>query len=683
MDNILFELCVEDLPATKIEDFLQNILVKFGLYCTKKNLLYTRFCVYVSSCRIVLLVIGVSVLRLRGNIIHFNYSTYTKEDFIKILLGNTKSFYIQLAYVQIFYYVVSFFSLRKNIRFAKLLSMYALLMTYLIQEATKEVNMYWRSGIQSFIRPVTHLNFICNTKSLNYKFFGLVSRKLTIGNRFLYLKGYFLNAKNYISKMESLCFVIPCFFKRFELLRRRLNITMCKLQSSFLYDCNNSLITESSSFVEYPIIYEGEFLSTKDTISNFIFLHTVQKKTKFFVFFCTKNIQVLSKVHYITVTNISVLTKDIIYKENIDIITRHQDEIVKFVELDRKLFFIYNIFKLKDIIFFENLGTYYDKIKRFYYLSCNIMFSYCEKNFLKLFYISFLSKLDNVSLLAVEYPDISGIVGNYYSLYIGFPIDITFAIEEHCYYKTQGSENNYPRSILGVILTLVDRIDNIVNLITIRKNSVGNDLFGLRRQALYIVYTIVENSIDIDIYDLICRAAFCCINISLKSILNTIIFINERIFFLYQRLGYLKDWSYFLNLGYPIRYPYDFHRKIIGTTFFDLIYGVSKVSIIKKRIMNLLNNNFFYAPCISLFLFSFYDAKIFLCIKYVFISLSLLLKTKYYLQLLEVINVIWFLLEEFLKNTFIYTLHENLRQNRIFFLQEIYNIILLITESKS
>lgn len=682
MNNILFELCVEDLPANKIEDFLQDILLKFSMYCTKKNLVFTKFFVYISSCRIALLLLGATVVRIRSNIIHLNYTINRREECIKVLLDNAKSFYIVLANVQIFYFNISFFSLRKNIRLVKVITMYTLLIGYLLQEVGKEGGMFWRVGIQSFIRPVVYLNFVLNGKCLNYRFFGLCAKKLTVGNKFLHLKKYFLNVKTYTYVMESLCFVIPCFFKRFELLRRRLTVIMCKLGSSFLYNYNNSLITESSSFVEYPIVYYGEFLSTKDNLSNLIFLNTIQKKAKFFVFFCTKSIQLLSKVYYITVTNISILMRDVIYKENKDTILRHQDEIVRFIELDRKIFFIYTISKLKNIIFFEGLGTLYAKVKRFYYLSCNITYDFYIKDFLKIFYISFLSKLDSSSLLTIEYPELSGIVGKYYSLYVGIPTDIAYAIEEHCYYKIRGIEDNYPRSILGIILTIVDRIDNIVNLINIRKNSVGNDLYGLRRQALYLIYTIIENSIDIDIYDLVCRAVFCCANVSLNSILKTIIFINERIFFLYQRLGYLKEWSYFFNLGYPIRYPYDFHKKLLGNASFDSIYSSNKVNAIKKRITNLLDNNFIESQYINLFLFSFYDVKIFLFMKYTYISLKLLIENKYYLQILEVLNVFWFLLEEFLKNTFIHTPHENLRKNRLFFLQEIYNVVFLITDSK-
>lgn len=66
------------------------------------------------------------------------------------------------------------------------------------------------------------------------------------------------------------------------------------------------------------------------------------------------------------------------------------------------------------------------------------------------------------------------------------------------------SNGALPKSIIGIVLSMADKIDTIVGLYIIEKYVTGSqDPFGLRRQALGLINIILANNIDVDLKDLI------------------------------------------------------------------------------------------------------------------------------------------------------------------------------------
>ena len=113
-----------------------------------------------------------------------------------------------------------------------------------------------------------------------------------------------------------------------------------------------------------------------------------------------------------------------------------------------------------------------------------------------------ICKVDLVSELVGEFPELQGIMGGYFAEAQGFEKDICKAISEQ--YLPAGLNSKVPKKPYSVALSLADKIDTLVGFFGInQKPTSSKDPFALRRLALGIIKTIVENKKDFKIRDLI------------------------------------------------------------------------------------------------------------------------------------------------------------------------------------
>ena len=113
-----------------------------------------------------------------------------------------------------------------------------------------------------------------------------------------------------------------------------------------------------------------------------------------------------------------------------------------------------------------------------------------------------ICKVDLVSELVGEFPELQGIMGGYFAEEQGFEKEISLAISEQ--YLPLGLNSKVPKKPYSIALSLADKIDTLVGFFGInQKPTSSKDPFALRRLALGIIKTIVENKKDFKIRDLI------------------------------------------------------------------------------------------------------------------------------------------------------------------------------------
>ena len=157
--------------------------------------------------------------------------------------------------------------------------------------------------------------------------------------------------------------------------------------------------------------------------------------------------------------------------------------------------------ELKSISFFKGLGTYFDKVQRMRKLGGMIsdeLIISKEKVELS----TSICKTDLTSDLVGEFPELQGIMGGYFSTHQGFDKDISLAITEQ--YLPIGLNSKTPKKPFSVALSVTDKIDTLVGFFGINeKPSSSKDPFALRRIALGIIRTIIENKKNLKINDLL------------------------------------------------------------------------------------------------------------------------------------------------------------------------------------
>ena len=151
--------------------------------------------------------------------------------------------------------------------------------------------------------------------------------------------------------------------------------------------------------------------------------------------------------------------------------------------------------------FFKGLGTYFDKVQRMRKLggmiSDELLISK-EKVELS----ASICKTDLTSDLVSEFPELQGLMGGYFSDYQGFDKDISLAITEQ--YLPIGLDSKVPKKPFSVALSITDKIDTMVGFFGINeKPTSSKDPFALRRTALGIIRTVIENKKDLKINDLL------------------------------------------------------------------------------------------------------------------------------------------------------------------------------------
>ena len=109
-----------------------------------------------------------------------------------------------------------------------------------------------------------------------------------------------------------------------------------------------------------------------------------------------------------------------------------------------------------------------------------------------------LCKADLASELVQEFPDLQGTIGKYYALHQGEKKEVAEAIEQHYLPKSEGGA--LPTSPLGILLSLADKIDNLVSCFQVGlKPTSSHDPYALRRQAIGVIKILIEHQLDLDL----------------------------------------------------------------------------------------------------------------------------------------------------------------------------------------
>ena len=151
--------------------------------------------------------------------------------------------------------------------------------------------------------------------------------------------------------------------------------------------------------------------------------------------------------------------------------------------------------------YFKGLGSYFDKIQRMRKLG-GIISDELLISKEKVELISSICKVDLMSDLVGEFPELQGVLGGYFAEAQGFDKDISRAIREH--YLPVGLDGNIPKKSFSIALALSDKLDTLVGFFgTDYKPTSSKDPYALRRTALGLIRLLIENNKEFRIKDLI------------------------------------------------------------------------------------------------------------------------------------------------------------------------------------
>ena len=356
-------------------------------------------------------------------------------------------------------------------------------------------SMKWSAYDLSWGRPLKSVVALFNNEVVNFNFFHLKSSNLIYIDETSEKKIKKVNNfKSYLNLLKSQNIILDQ--------ERRKNIILKKMNSI----CNSKklknyfdarLIDEVVNLVEKPNVIVGKFDEIYLKVPQEILIITMQKHQRYFPLFDTNN----------NLTNLFLLVANMPDKKgyikigNQRVIEARLADARFFWDKNKTQNLVKQVSKLKDLSFFNNLGTFYDRTQRLRKLA-TIISDQLNLSKEKIEITSSICKADLVSDLVGEYPELQGVMGKYFAREQGFEEDISKAISDH--YLPTGINSEVPKKPIGCAVAIIDKVDTLVGFFGINeKPTSSKDPFALRRSGIGLLRIIIENKLTVQLKDLI------------------------------------------------------------------------------------------------------------------------------------------------------------------------------------
>ncbi|HTW50442.1 MAG TPA: glycine--tRNA ligase subunit beta [Stellaceae bacterium] len=201
-----------------------------------------------------------------------------------------------------------------------------------------------------------------------------------------------------------------------------------------------------------------------------------------------------------------------------------------FWDQDRKTRLEDRVEALKQRVYHEGIGSEYDRRQSLASITADISSLTGSDEEIKTISVA-AAQLANADLCTGtvgEFPELQGIVGGYLVLHAGRDPRIADAIAQQ--YRPLGPNDGLPTKPASINLALAAKINALVSFFKIGEKPTGSrDPYALRRIALGIVRTILENKVRLRLTVALIRAASIYTDDTLKVTTEVMDFIAERL----------------------------------------------------------------------------------------------------------------------------------------------------------
>lgn len=349
-----------------------------------------------------------------------------------------------------------------------------------------------------FVRPVKHLIALYGSKVLNVSLFGLKAGNQTAGHRF-HTQGLLTidSADSYEKQLETQGKVVPSFDKRQKEMVSELKKAAETLGAEIIMP--DDLVNEVASLTEWPVVYVSSFDEDFLKVPEECLILTMQQNQKYFAL-RDKNGKLTNK--FLVVSQINA-------KDGGQAIQSGNARVVRARLADAKFFYEQDqLEKLEDrvpglanVVYHNKLGNQLERSERIQ----NIAEKVAEKlgaNASLAKRAAKLAKADLRTLMVGEFPELQGIMGEYYALHDNEDPIVAVSIKEHYYPRYAGGE--LPSNPESLSVALADKLDTLAGLFGIGQIPTGDkDPFALRRHALGVLRMLIEKDLPLSLDELI------------------------------------------------------------------------------------------------------------------------------------------------------------------------------------
>ena len=350
----------------------------------------------------------------------------------------------------------------------------------------------------SFVRPAKHLVALYGADVVPVSLLGLKADRLTSGHRFHTHELISLrSADDYEVQMMTEAKVMPSFAKRREKIVHDVKEAACAIGGEAIMP--EDLIDEVTALTEWPVIYQSSFEEEFLKVPQECLILTMQQNQKYFAVQDEKG-RLMNRFFLVSQLEAKDGGKEI-SAGNARVVRARLADAKFFYDQDRLQSLESRIPLLKNVVYHNKLGTQAERVERVKAIAAKVA-DLIGANREEAVRAAQLAKVDLLTQMVGEFPELQGIMGEYYALHDGEGEEVALAIREH--YQPRFAGDALPSTLVSLAVALADKLETLSGLFGIGQMPTGDkDPFALRRHALGVLRMLIEKRLNVAITDLV------------------------------------------------------------------------------------------------------------------------------------------------------------------------------------
>jgi glycyl-tRNA synthetase beta chain len=450
-----------------------------------------------------------------------------------------------------------------------------------------------------FVRPAHGLVALHGSDVLAVQALGLQAGNTTHGHRFeasvdpIVLQ----HADSYDATLQKDGAVISSFVERRAEIVRQLAAAAAKVGGGVTAIDDDALLDEVTALVERPNVLVCEFEKEFLDVPQECLILTMKANQKYFPLLDASG----KLTHqFLVVSNISPLDASAVIGGNERVVRPRLADAKFFFDQDRKKTLDSRVAGLDKVVYHNKLGTQGERTGRVVRIATDIVGQLLARSLEHdgsgftpsiddTVTAARLAKADLLTDMVGEFPELQGVMGNYYARHDCLGADVAEAIEDH--YKPRFAGDTLPRNGVGVVVALADKLETLVGMFGIGQSPTGDrDPFALRRHALGVVRMLIDRKLPLDLDELLSDSAGVFEDRIVEASLALAEFIYERLAGSLREQGYsAQEVDAVLSLR-PQRLS-DVPLRLAGVRAFAALPEAQALAAANKRVGNILKKS--------------------------------------------------------------------------------------------
>ncbi|MFN3887245.1 MAG: glycine--tRNA ligase subunit beta [Aquabacterium sp.] len=471
-------------------------------------------------------------------------------------------------------------------------------MTYQLEQGEGEGFLPGWTSV-NFVRPAHGLVALHGDQVVPVAVLGLKAGRDTQGHRFeakvspVVLR----DADSYAAQMAEEGAVIASFAERRADIVAQLAAAAGRAGHDLKPIEDEALLDEVTALVERPNVLIGRFEAAFLEVPQECLILTMKANQKYFPL-----LDAAGKLthQFLLVSNIHPSDPSAIIEGNERVVRPRLADAKFFFDQDRKKTLASRVPGLGKVVYHNKLGTQGERAERVRAIAHAIVnqlrlgtlpFTVDDKDHFdvldsKAQEAARLAKVDLLTDMVGEFPELQGIMGGYYARHEGLRDGVAIAIEDH--YKPRFAGDSLPRNHTGTVVALADKLETLVGLFGIGQLPTGDkDPFALRRHALGVIRILIEKNLPLDLPALLEAVVPVFGDLITNPCEALLAFMSDRLAVSLREQGYSAQEVDAVLALQPVRLS-EVPRRLAAVRAFAALPEAAALAAANKRVGNIL-----------------------------------------------------------------------------------------------